>query len=86
MIFQYNALDYIIETTPEGELVFTIGRQTSAAPKIRYNLHDLGGTMTHRQLTEMLASKSIDVFDLARPQSRFPLLFVFGRSDLTVPF
>ncbi|HEY2976206.1 MAG TPA: hypothetical protein VGJ48_27070, partial [Pyrinomonadaceae bacterium] len=29
---------------------------------------------------------SIDVFDLARPQSRFPLLFVFGRSDLTVPF
>ena len=86
MIFQYNALDYIIETTPEGELVFTIGRQTSAAPKIRYNLHDLGGTMTHQQLTEILASKSIDVLDLARPQSRFPLLFVFGRSDLTVPF
>jgi phenylacetate-CoA ligase len=35
MIFQYNPLDYIIETTPAGELVFTIGRQTSAAPKIR---------------------------------------------------
>jgi phenylacetate-CoA ligase len=43
MIFQFNALDYLIETTPEGELLFTIGRQTSAAPKIRYNLHDLGG-------------------------------------------
>jgi len=86
MIFQYNALDYIIETTPERELVFTIGRQTSAAPKIRYNLHDLGGTMTHRRLTEQLASKDIDVLQLAKPQSRFPLLFVFGRSDLTVPF
>ena len=49
MIFQYNALDYIIETTPEGELLFTIGRQTSAAPKIRYNLHDLGGTLTHNR-------------------------------------
>ncbi|HEV7474594.1 MAG TPA: hypothetical protein VGN90_11130 [Pyrinomonadaceae bacterium] len=86
MIFQYNALDYIIETTPAGELVFTIGRQTSAAPKIRYNLHDLGGTITHQQLTEKLAAKAIDVFDLARPQSRFPILFVYGRSDLTVPF
>jgi phenylacetate-CoA ligase len=86
MIFQYNALDYIIETTSEGELVFTIGRQTSAAPKIRYNLHDLGGTVTHQQLTERLASKGTDVFHLAKPQSRFPILFVYGRSDLTVPF
>jgi phenylacetate-CoA ligase len=86
MIFQYNALDYIIETTPDGELVFTIGRQTSAAPKIRYNLHDLGGTMTHQQLTRSLASKGIDIFQLAKQQSQFPILFVYGRSDLTVPF
>ncbi len=86
MIFQYNALDYIIETTSEGELIFTIGRQSSAAPKLRYNLHDLGGTMMHRQLKESLAAKGIDVFDLAKPQSRFPILFVYGRSDLTVPF
>lgn len=86
MIFQYNALDYIIETTPAGELLFTIGRQTSAAPKIRYNLHDLGGTMTHRQLAGKLAGRGINIFELARPQSRFPILFVYGRSDLTVPF
>lgn len=86
MIFQYNALDYIIETSAEGELMFTIGRQSSAAPKLRYNLHDLGGILTHRQLAESLAAKGIDVFDLAKPQSRFPILFVYGRSDLTVPF
>lgn len=86
MIFQYNALDYIIETTPAGELVFTIGRQTSAAPKIRYNLHDLGGTTTHRKLGEQLASHDIDISQLAKRQSQFPLLFVYGRSDLTVPF
>jgi phenylacetate-CoA ligase len=86
MIFQYNTLDYIVETTPEGELIFTIGRQTSAAPKIRYNLHDLGGTMTHEQLAKNLAAKDIDISTLAIPQSHFPLLFVFGRSDLTVPF
>jgi phenylacetate-coenzyme A ligase PaaK-like adenylate-forming protein len=86
MIFQYNALDYVIETTELGELVFTIGRQTSAAPKLRYNLHDIGGTMTHAELREKLASHGVDVFELATPQSRFPILFVYGRSDLTVPF
>jgi phenylacetate-CoA ligase len=86
MIFQYNALDYIIETTTEGELLFTIGRQTSAAPKIRYNLHDLGGTMSHRELAAQLRAKGISIDDLAKPQSHFPILFVFGRSDLTVPF
>ncbi len=86
MIFQYNALDYIVETTPDGELVFSIGRQTSAAPKLRYNLHDLGGVMTHAQLRERLASNGIDISQLARLQSRFPVLFVYGRSDLTVPF
>jgi len=86
MIFQYNALDYIVETTPTGELVFTIGRQTSAAPKLRYNLHDNGGVMTHAKLREALASKGIDILELASPQSRFPILFVYGRSDLTVPF
>jgi phenylacetate-coenzyme A ligase PaaK-like adenylate-forming protein len=86
MIFQYNALDYIIETTAASELVFTIGRQTSAAPKLRYNLHDIGGILTHAQLREKLASHGIDIFELATPQSRFPILFVYGRSDLTVPF
>jgi phenylacetate-CoA ligase len=86
MIFQYNALDYVIETTPAGELVFTIGRQTSAAPKLRYNLHDLGGVMTHAQLREKLALNDIDTSQLATRQSRFPLLYVYGRSDLTAPF
>ncbi len=86
MVFQYNALDYIIETTSEGELLFTIGRQTSAAPKIRYNLHDLGGTLTHQQAAEKLSTKGINIFDLGKPQSHFPILFVYGRSDLTVPF
>jgi len=80
MIFQYNALDYIIEATPAGEIVFTIGRQTSAAPKIRYNLHDLGGTMTHRRLTEELAANDVDIASLAQPQSRFPILFVYGEA------
>jgi phenylacetate-CoA ligase len=86
MIFQYNALDYIIETTDEGELIFTIGRQTSASPKIRYNLHDLGGVIAHSELRERLSENGVLLEQLAPVQSSFPLLYVFGRGDLTVPF
>jgi phenylacetate-CoA ligase len=86
MIFQYNALDYVLETSSEGELIFTIGRQTSAAPKLRYNLHDLGGTLTYKELKSQLDSVGVDISSLAKRQSHFPLLYVFGRSDLTAPF
>jgi len=86
MIFQYNALDYVIEMEETGELLFTIGRQTSAAPKIRYNLKDFGGVMSHQTLSAKLAEQGLRVEDLPGPQSRFPILYVFGRADLTVPF
>ncbi|HEX6733014.1 MAG TPA: hypothetical protein VF074_23535, partial [Pyrinomonadaceae bacterium] len=86
MIFQYNALDYIVETVENNELVFTIGRQTSAAPKLRYNLKDSGGSMTYRQLATRLQAGGVRISELPGPQSHFPILFVFGRADLTVPF
>jgi phenylacetate-CoA ligase len=86
MIFQYNALDYIIEPQNNGELLFTIGRQTSAAPKIRYNLKDYGGIISHRELSARLREAGVDITEIASPQSCFPILFVFGRADLTVPF
>ena len=86
MIFQYNALDYIIETDESGELLFTIGRQTSAAPKIRYNLKDFGGALTHRQMQSKLRGLGVNIEDLGGLQSSFPFLYVFGRADLTVPF
>jgi phenylacetate-CoA ligase len=86
MIFQYNALDYVVETVENNELVFTIGRQTSAAPKLRYNLKDSGGVMTYRQLATRLQAGGVRISELPGPQSHFPILFVFGRADLTVPF
>jgi len=86
MIFQYNALDYIIETQDNGELLFTIGRQASAAPKIRYNLKDFGGVMPHSELGARLREQGLKIEDLGGPQSHFPILYVFGRADLTVPF
>jgi phenylacetate-CoA ligase len=86
MIFQYNPVDYVIETEPNDELLFTIGRQTSAAPKIRYNLKDFGGTLSHERLGQLLNDAAIKIEDLGTPQSCFPILFVFGRTDLTIPF
>lgn len=86
MIFQYNAADYIVELSPDGELVFTIVRLEGAAPKIRYNLRDLGGAVSHRELSVKLRENGIEIKDLAEKQSAFPFLFVHGRNDLSVPF
>lgn len=86
MIFQYNPLDYVVETSAEGELLFTIGRQASAAPKIRYNLRDVGGTIRYKELERELAARGVSISGLAARRSRLPLLYVYGRSDLTVPF
>jgi phenylacetate-CoA ligase len=42
--------------------------------------------MSHQQLVAQLAANGVDSATLAERQSRFPLLYVYGRSDLTVPF
>ena len=86
MIFQYNALDYTIETNGESELLFTVGRQSGVAPKIRYNLRDSGGVLSFRALARVLENNRILLSALATRYSSLPLLFVFGRNDATVPF
>jgi phenylacetate-CoA ligase len=86
MIFQYNPLDYYIETLESGELAFTICRSSGAAPKIRYNLKDLGGTYTLRGLTRRLAELGVEAEPMPGRIGHFPVVFVFGRSDLSVAF
>jgi phenylacetate-CoA ligase len=83
MIFQYNALDYTIETNGQNELLFTLGRQSGAAPKIRYNLRDSGGSFSFVSLSRVLEHHGILHSSLARRYSSFPLLFVYGRNDAT---
>ena len=84
MIFQYNPLDYTIETNAENELLFTIGRQSGAAPKIRYNLRDAGGVFTFCSLSPVLKNNGISLSALVTRHSSLPLLFVYGRNDATV--
>jgi phenylacetate-CoA ligase len=86
MIFQYNPLDYTIETNSNHELLFTIGRQSGAAPKIRYNLRDSGGVFSLGSLSRVLKKHNLPLSTLAARHSFLPLLFVYGRNDATVPF
>ncbi len=86
MIFQYNPLDYCIESNEEGELLVTLCRTANAAPKIRYNIHDLGHVVRFPDLERALAEEGIRVGNLASRRSDLPLLFLYGRADQAVPY
>lgn len=86
MIFQYNPLEYRIETNREGELLFTVCRAGLAAPKLRYNLHDQGGVLTVGGLRARLAERGIDLGGLAARYAHLPIVYVGGRSDASVAF
>jgi phenylacetate-CoA ligase len=86
MIFQYNPSLYVIESSDKGELTFTIGRDSAAAPKIRYNLRDAGGVYTFAELGEQLRAFGVELEKLQPRIGYFPFLFVYGRNDASVPF
>ena len=84
MVFQYNPLDYVIETNQGGELVISVCRPGTAAPKIRYNLHHVGRVVRFRQVERALTRLGVRPTDLAERNLDFPVLFHYGRSDSTV--
>jgi phenylacetate-CoA ligase len=86
MVFQYNPLDYYIETTADGELLFSVCRLDTLSPKLRYNLHDAGCVIRFPQLQRALAGFGVAPDDLADRWLDLPLLFHYGRSDATVSF
>jgi phenylacetate-CoA ligase len=86
MVFQYNPLDYLIETNDDGELVITICRLDTTAPKLRYCIHDLGCVRRFGDVRGALASIGIAPESLSADWIDLPLLFHFGRSDATVAF
>jgi phenylacetate-CoA ligase len=87
MIFQYNPLLHHVETNAKGELLFTVTRHATVAPKVRYNVHDSGGVLREDDLRRRLAGFGIRLEDLDptdRRLVRMPYLYVFGRRDSTV--
>jgi phenylacetate-CoA ligase len=86
MIFQYNPMDFYIETTEQDELLITLCRPTYVAPKIRYNIHDRGHVMRLPELKKILGECGIAIGSLGNPASDLPLLFHYGRADMTVAY
>jgi phenylacetate-CoA ligase len=87
MVFQYNPLLHHVETNASGELLFTVTRHATLAPKVRYNVHDEGGVIRDDDLRRRLAEFGVRLEDLAPGGGRLvrmPYLFVFGRKDSTV--
>jgi phenylacetate-CoA ligase len=86
MIFQYNPAEFFIERTADGELAVTICRPHYTAPKVRYNIHDLGHVMRFPALRALLADAGMTPDDLEPAALDLPLLFHYGRSDASVAY
>ncbi|HEY9757344.1 MAG TPA: hypothetical protein V6C97_19400 [Oculatellaceae cyanobacterium] len=87
IVFQYNPMDYLIETNDEGELLITICRVENVAPKVRYNIHDRGHVLRFRELVQILEEEGIAVrLPTDERIAELPLLFHYGRADLAVAY
>ncbi len=85
MIFQFNPYDYLVESNDDGELIVTIVRDRNINPRIRYNIHDRGHVMRMRDLLPVLKELGHD--EVIREKFLdLPLLFHYGRSDLSVDY
>ncbi len=86
MIFQYNPIDYYVETNADGELVVTLCRRRNAAPKIRYSIRDLGHVVRMPALHKAFAGCGLAVSELPPATSDLPLLFLYGRADDSIAY
>jgi len=98
MVFQYNPLIHFLEVNGEREVVCTVSRLDLLAPRIRYNVHDEGGTVSFAAASQILADAGFDMRRLGRypeahgprgplPWARpipLPFLFIYGRRDATI--
>lgn len=83
-LFQYHPDKTFFEAV-QGELVLTT---RTAAPLIRYNTHDVGGTMTFEHVRKLM--DDFGLTEEARRRGflewRLPFLTVSGRTDVAVTF
>lgn len=90
-VFQFDPLDYYIESNHRNELLFTLNRPSIVAPKVRYNLHDVGHTLRYREaIAAIERAGRTDIIAGLRARGyravNLPLLFLYGRSDLSVSY
>jgi len=83
MVFQYDPLNYYIESDAERNLLFTINRLENVSPRIRYNIRDRGVVRPMGAVLDSLARHGVS---LPAPLVDLPLLFHWGRQDSAVGF
>ncbi|HEY8310604.1 MAG TPA: hypothetical protein VIG47_08610, partial [Gemmatimonadaceae bacterium] len=85
MIFQFDPLNYFIESDSERNLLFTINRLQNVSPRIRYNLHDRGIVRHTGEVVSLLRDHGMTL-NPPSPRIDLPLLFHWGRQDSAVGF
>lgn len=83
MIFQYDPLNYYIESDAERNLLITINRLENVSPRIRYNIHDRGVVRSMYDIGAVLRRRGLS---LPSPTVDLPLVFHWGRQDSAVGF
>lgn len=98
MVFQYNPLIHYLEVNDQREVVCTISRLDTLAPRVRYNVHDEGGILDYGQVAATLLRFGITLSrlgeekDAAGPRGplpwvqpvQLPFLWIYGRRDATI--
>lgn len=76
MMFQYDPLNYYIESNADRQMIYTCVRHDRASPRIRYNLKDTGQVMRMSDLNAIAKKHGVSL-----PVSRtcLPLLYIWGR-------
>jgi phenylacetate-CoA ligase len=83
MIFQYDPLNYVIESDADRNLLVTINRMENVSPRIRYNIHDRGFVRSIASVLPVLRDHRVA---LKPPRVALPLLFHWGRQEHAVAF
>jgi len=86
MIFQYDPLNYFIESDGDRNLLFTVNRLENVSPRLRYNIHDRGVTRCMSHVQQVLADHRVTLDTGAARVLPLPLLFHWGRQEHAVAF
>jgi len=86
MIFQYDPLNYFIESDGDRNLLFTVNRLENVSPRLRYNIHDRGVVRRFSHLRQLLADHRVSLDTGGARVLPLPLLLHWGRQEHAVAF
>ena len=84
MIFNYDPLNYLIETDENQNLIFTCVRGDRISPRVRYNLGDRGKLMPVSDVLATLKKHGVELTQ--KPITNLPLLFLWGRDGSQISY